>query len=69
MSNTATVTTTDGVPPSQPTNLLATAAAYNRIDLSWTASSDNVAVTNYEIYRGGVLLTTVGAVTSYATRR
>jgi chitodextrinase len=65
-SNTATVTTTDGTPPSQPTNLLATATAYNRIDLSWTASTDNVAVTNYEIYRGGVLLTTVGAVTSYS---
>ena len=66
LSNTATVTTTDGTAPSQPTNLLATAAAYNRIDLTWTASTDNVAVTNYEIYRGGVLLTTVGAVTSYA---
>ena len=66
LSNTATVTTTDGVPPSQPTNLVATAAAYNRINLSWTASTDNVAVTNYEIYRGGALLATVGAVTSYA---
>ncbi len=66
LSNTATVTTTDGVPPSQPTNLVATAVAYNRINLSWTASTDNVAVTNYEIYRGGVLLATVGAVTSYS---
>ncbi len=66
LSNTATVTTTDGVAPSQPTNLVATAAAYNRINLSWTASTDNVAVTNYEIYRGGALLATVGAVTSYS---
>ena len=42
LSNTATVTTTDGSPPSQPTNLVATAAAYNRINLTWTASTDNV---------------------------
>ena len=66
LSNTATVTTSDLSPPTQPTNLLATAAAYNRIDLTWTASTDNVAVTNYEIYRGGILLATVGAVTSYS---
>jgi chitodextrinase len=65
-SNTSTVTTGDLVAPSDPTNLLATAAAYNRVDLTWTGSTDNVAVTNYEIYRGGVLLTTVGAVTSYS---
>ncbi|MEP6757963.1 MAG: DNRLRE domain-containing protein [Actinomycetota bacterium] len=64
-SNTATAPTSDLQAPSQPTNLLATAVAYNRIDLSWTASTDNVAVTNYEILRGGVVLTTVGAVTSY----
>ena len=66
LSNTATVTTSDLSPPTQPTNLLATAAAYNRIDLTWTASTDNVAVTNYEIYRGGILLATLGAVTSYS---
>ena len=37
-----------------------------RVNLTWTASTDNVAVTNYEIYRNGQLLTTVGNVTSYA---
>jgi fibronectin type 3 domain-containing protein len=65
-SNTATVTMGDTVVPSNPTNLGATAAAYNRIDLAWTASTDNVGVTNYEIFRGGSLLTTVGAVTTYS---
>ena len=69
LSNTATVTTSDLSPPTQPTNLLATAAAYNRIDLTWTSSTDNVAVTNYEIYRGGILLATMGAVTSYLRYR
>ena len=64
-SNTATATTSDLTAPSNPTNLLATAVAYSRVDLTWTASTDNVAVTNYEIWRGGTLLATVGAVTSY----
>ena len=36
------------------------------MDLSWTASTDNVGVTNYEIYRNGQLLATVGNVTSYS---
>jgi len=65
-SNTATVEVTDAQAPTAPTNLAQTAVAYNRVDLSWTASTDNVAVTNYEIYRGGVLVGTVGAVTTYA---
>ena len=65
-SNTASVTTPDTAAPSDPTSLNATASSATRIDLTWTASTDNVGVTNYEIYRDDVLLTTVGAVTSYA---
>jgi parallel beta-helix repeat protein len=56
----------DTTPPSTPTNLQATAVSSNRVDLSWGASSDNVGVTNYEIYRNGSPLTTVGQVTSYS---
>jgi hypothetical protein len=41
----------DTVPPTVPTNLAATAASTSRIDLSWTASTDNRAVTRYDIYR------------------
>ncbi len=48
---------TDTTPPSTPTNLTATASA-TQIALSWTASTDNVGVTGYNIYRGGVLLST-----------
>ena len=33
--------------------------------LAWTASTDNVGVTGYEIRRDGAVLTSVGAVTSY----
>jgi len=42
---------TDTTPPSMPTNLFATAASASQINLSWSASTDNVAVTGYKIFR------------------
>ena len=70
MSDPAQVTTPsapppDTIPPSQPTNLTATAPTATRVDLGWTASTDNVGVTAYDIYRGGNFLVSVGAVTTY----
>ena len=50
----------DEDPPSQPGNLRATPLDPNRISLSWTASTDNVAVSGYRVLRGG---TQVGTVT------
>jgi len=47
-------TTLDGTPPSVPTGLTGTAVSESRIDLSWTASTDNAGVTNYRVYRNGV---------------
>src|SRR4029077_13329100 len=41
----------DTTPPTNPSNLLATAAGTGGINLSWTASSDNVGVTGYLIER------------------
>ncbi len=41
----------DTTPPSSPTNLSATAISSTQINLSWTASTDNVGVTGYRIYR------------------
>lgn len=38
-------------PPTAPGALSASAASPSEIDLSWTASTDNVAVTGYNIYR------------------
>ena len=52
--------------PTDPSSLSATPTSGTRVDLSWTGSTDNTAVTNYEIFRNGSLLTTVGNVTSYA---
>ena len=54
----------DGQAPTAPADLTAQANGSN-IDLAWTAATDNVAVTNYEIYRDGDLLTVTDNVTSY----
>ncbi|OUS01950.1 endonuclease I [Flavobacteriales bacterium 33_180_T64] len=36
--------------PTAPTNLIASNPTDNTIDLTWTASTDNIAVTSYDIY-------------------
>ena len=41
----------DTTPPTAPANLTATAASASQINLAWTASTDNVAVTGYRIER------------------
>jgi hypothetical protein len=48
----------DATSPSTPTNLVATASTATHVDLSWTSSTDNVGVTQYDIYRDGAWLTT-----------
>jgi hypothetical protein len=51
----------DTEPPSIPQNLTASAVSSSRINLSWSASSDNVGVSGYRIYREGVnIATTTG---------
>src|SRR4029077_13543274 len=60
-----TVVATDTTAPSTPGSLTATAASTSQINLSWTASTDNVGVTGYRVYRAGTLIATVGAVTAY----
>jgi hypothetical protein len=39
--------------PTAPTDLVGAAASDKAIDLSWSASTDNIGVTGYEIYRDG----------------
>src|SRR5207302_8174311 len=53
----------DATAPSVPTNLSATAASSSQINLSWTASTDNVGVTGYKIFRGGAQIATVTGTT------
>ena len=71
-SNVATATTQspDTQPPTAPTNLGATAISNSQINLSWTASTDNVGVTGYLVYRenpGGSTFVQVGTTNSSTT--
>ncbi len=54
----------DTQPPSVPTGLAAVAVNGNRVDLSWNAATDNVAVAGYRIFLAGSLVATVGNVTA-----
>ena len=53
-SSTAALTVNaDTTPPTVPTGLTATASSSSQINLSWTASTDNVGVTGYKVFRAG----------------
>ena len=58
----------DTTPPTAPTSLTATAVDSSQIDLAWTASTDNIGVTGYKVYRDGgtTAVATVRTGTSYA---
>src|SRR6266513_189705 len=46
-------TKADTQAPSTPANLAATVVSASQIDLTWSAATDNVAVTGYRVYRDG----------------
>ncbi len=46
----------DTQPPSTPTGLTATAVAYNKVSLSWNASTDNVGIAKYWVVRNGITI-------------
>ena len=50
--------------PTVPTGLTAMAVSSSQINLLWNASTDNVVITGYNIYRNGSKITTTGS-TSY----
>jgi chitodextrinase len=54
--------TGDEEAPSAPTSLAATDVSDTRIRLSWTASTDNVGVAGYRIYRDGAAIATTAEV-------
>lgn len=57
---------TDLTAPSAPTNLSVSLSVFGRKPtLKWTAATDNVAVTNYKIYRNNTLFTTITPSTTW----
>ncbi len=54
----------DTQPPSVPTGLTGNAVSGSEVDLSWAASTDNVGVTGYNVYRNGDMVGT-SVVASY----
>jgi len=55
----------DSQAPTVPANVTATANAYNKVTVGWTASTDNVGVTGYRVLRGGVAIGQVTSGTQY----
>ncbi len=61
LTKTVTVTSqNDNEPPTTPTNLRSTGATSSSISLAWNASTDNIGVAGYRVYRNG---TQVGTAT------
>ena len=58
-------TANDTAAPSVPTGVQAVANGTSRIDVSWTASTDNVAVTGYHVFRDTVQVGNVTSGTSF----
>ncbi|OLB76779.1 MAG: hypothetical protein AUI14_17785 [Actinobacteria bacterium 13_2_20CM_2_71_6] len=57
----------DTQPPTAPANLASTGVTASSVSLSWSASSDNVGVTGYDVYNGTALATTVTGTSATVT--
>ena len=62
---TITAGSSDTTAPSAPTALAASGTTQTTTNLSWTASTDNVAITGYDVYQNGAFRASVSG-TSYA---
>ncbi|MFD1045242.1 cellulose binding domain-containing protein, partial [Kibdelosporangium lantanae] len=58
---------TDTQAPTVPTGLQATAVTASSVSLSWTASTDNVGVTDYQVFQGTSVVDTVSTTSSTVT--
>ncbi|MCB0447046.1 MAG: fibronectin type III domain-containing protein, partial [Gelidibacter sp.] len=59
--------TADTQAPTAPTNLTASGTTTTTTNLSWTASTDNVGVTGYDVYQGATVIATVTGTTRQVT--
>jgi len=60
-------TTVDNVAPTKPTNLTSSNLTSTSVNLSWTASTDNVGVVGYDIYANGINIGSSSSTTFNAT--
>ncbi len=67
-SNTVNGTTTIFIPdtetPTEPTNLAVTGSSSSTVSLSWTASTDNIGVTSYDVYVNSAFKSSVSGTTA-----
>jgi fibronectin type 3 domain-containing protein len=65
LSITYMASSTDTIPPSSPTNVVAKTESPTQINLSWSASTDNSGVIKeYEVYRNGALVRVITSPTT-----
>ena len=53
--------------PSAPTSLISNNVTQTEVDLSWTASTDNIGVAGYQLFKNGSLLTTTTSTSYHVT--
>ncbi|OAB27089.1 carbohydrate-binding protein [Paenibacillus macquariensis subsp. defensor] len=66
-ATTAVVVGGDTQTPTVPTNVSVTETTSSSVSLSWTASTDNVGVTGYDVYKGTMFVQTVTGTTATVT--
>ena len=64
----STFKTIDSVAPTTPVNVTATATTPTQVNVTWAASTDNVGVTGYTVFRNGVQVATPTATSSLSTQ-
>ncbi len=55
----------DTIPPSAPTNLVATAVTPTSVALAWQPATDNVGIDHYEVRRDGIAIGTTASATTF----
>jgi len=64
VNGTTTIATPDTQNPTAPTNLTISGSSSSTVSLSWTASTDNIGVTNYDVYVNSAFKSTVAGTTA-----
>lgn len=60
-----TLATPDVTAPATPTAPVLVSSTENALTISWAATTDNIGVAGYKMYRNGILVATLGNVLSY----